>query len=711
MTNAPTHHSRRRRHRFRLAICAVLLSSACAVRGESPIQLPGCTPPPALVAELPDPAEIGRRCGPVADCWQGELARAHAVRERFFEHYDAHRAYLLVLRATSRGQGTDLLAGPRAEYEALVAAHPDHPAYPHLLAQLALEGAEYEARLGDLGARFPDYPWVQLSLAFLARPDASAETLARARSGLARFIAICPERRSEQVAALERIGDLELWELHQGRLRAAALASRDLADLARIWGGALRLGGEAGQAGVRATILSDLAELERLGVPEDLPALTILRASYEQIGDPAGVARTEERLLSLHPCSRESRQVRSMKLAAERETASRSPDRERLAWLGRALAEIDSALERCPGDESLLFQRIGLLRDAPEERNAELLAAVDRWLALPERRIKPTTVVEEWVAELYLERRVRLDSVRGLLTAATNELDRLKEKASIDGASFDYRKRSIKRLEIELAILTGDAERARTRLAELGSAVGASAGEQREVAALEARLAAFEGRGEAALEGYAALLAEEGIGTALESEARRTWIETRGSGGGFDSWRAAVSRALPTASPWRTVDEALPAGALEGLVDLSGSPLDWSALAGKVVLLRFWAPWCAPCRGEEDELATLAENLSGREEMVLALVDVGWDSNELIRILSTEGLPLDPFSGGRALFGKGLERIPASWIVNREGRIVRRQEGSAESPAGWVEATRAELEAVAGSGSPATPAWYSLPEP
>ena len=33
---------------------------------------------------------------------------------------------------------------------------------------------------------------------------------------------------------------------------------------------------------------------------------------------------------------------------------------------------------------------------------------------------------------------------------------------------------------------------------------------------------------------------------------------------------------------------------LNGLVDLDGKPLDWSAYKGKVVLIDFWATWCMP---------------------------------------------------------------------------------------------------------------------
>jgi thiol-disulfide isomerase/thioredoxin len=42
------------------------------------------------------------------------------------------------------------------------------------------------------------------------------------------------------------------------------------------------------------------------------------------------------------------------------------------------------------------------------------------------------------------------------------------------------------------------------------------------------------------------------------------------------------------------------------LVDLAGRPWRLEALAGQVVVLNFWATWCAPCRVEMPSLDALA---------------------------------------------------------------------------------------------------------
>jgi len=87
---------------------------------------------------------------------------------------------------------------------------------------------------------------------------------------------------------------------------------------------------------------------------------------------------------------------------------------------------------------------------------------------------------------------------------------------------------------------------------------------------------------------------------------------------GLTARRAALMRAaavsIGVALPWRFsvaahVVRAWPAGRPVpplDVVDLAGKPWRLEALAGRVVVLNFWATWCEPCRLEMPSLDAMA---------------------------------------------------------------------------------------------------------
>src|SRR5579863_3140962 len=57
------------------------------------------------------------------------------------------------------------------------------------------------------------------------------------------------------------------------------------------------------------------------------------------------------------------------------------------------------------------------------------------------------------------------------------------------------------------------------------------------------------------------------------------------------------------------------------LTDLSGEKWELRALAGKVVLVNFWATWCPPCRKEMPDLDAIYGELSDKGLVILAISD------------------------------------------------------------------------------------------
>lgn len=104
---------------------------------------------------------------------------------------------------------------------------------------------------------------------------------------------------------------------------------------------------------------------------------------------------------------------------------------------------------------------------------------------------------------------------------------------------------------------------------------------------------------------------------------------------------------------------------------------------GQVVLLNFWATWCAPCREEMPALNTLQKELGGDDFQVVTIAS-GRNSMPAIEKFFSEAeidsLPilLDPRQKLAREFG--VVAMPATILIDRDGNEVARMMG----PADWA---------------------------
>ena len=108
-----------------------------------------------------------------------------------------------------------------------------------------------------------------------------------------------------------------------------------------------------------------------------------------------------------------------------------------------------------------------------------------------------------------------------------------------------------------------------------------------------------------------------------------------------------------------------------GVNDLNGNPVRIASLRGKVVIVDFWASWCAPCRQEFPVLERLHRTYAAQG---LAVVGVSVD-NDVANVRSflrrtPAGFVIahDPRKVAAARYGGTA--MPSSYVVDRRG-VVR----------------------------------------
>lgn len=119
--------------------------------------------------------------------------------------------------------------------------------------------------------------------------------------------------------------------------------------------------------------------------------------------------------------------------------------------------------------------------------------------------------------------------------------------------------------------------------------------------------------------------------------------------------------------------EALDSGAKMpeiGLKDLSGKPVSLASLAGKVVVIDFWATWCAPCKEELPVLQKLHKKY-GSQGLAIVGISVDKDAGNLPDFLKKLAVTFPiVHDANHTVTGRyAPPRMPSSYIVDRKGIV------------------------------------------
>jgi len=158
-----------------------------------------------------------------------------------------------------------------------------------------------------------------------------------------------------------------------------------------------------------------------------------------------------------------------------------------------------------------------------------------------------------------------------------------------------------------------------------------------------------------------------GEGRGAANAGRRGW-----------RWRIlslALLSAIPAVSRAEVkVGDAFPAFASAGLVSLGGP--DVPSTAGKVVLVDFWASWCAPCKASFPMMAQLHREFAARG-LVIAAIGIDEKPAAAVAFVKKLSPPFSTFHDREQTLVKQVvvPTMPTSYLIGRDGRVHFVHEG------------------------------------
>ena len=129
---------------------------------------------------------------------------------------------------------------------------------------------------------------------------------------------------------------------------------------------------------------------------------------------------------------------------------------------------------------------------------------------------------------------------------------------------------------------------------------------------------------------------------------------------------ALAAAAAPSAAA-PEIDKAAPALVL---TELNGTNFDLAKLRGKVVLVNYWATWCAPCREEMPKLNAFYRRYHDRGlELIGISIDFPRDLEKARRAARAVSYPT---AQAEAISEDGFgppDGVPITWIIDTDGKV------------------------------------------
>lgn len=121
------------------------------------------------------------------------------------------------------------------------------------------------------------------------------------------------------------------------------------------------------------------------------------------------------------------------------------------------------------------------------------------------------------------------------------------------------------------------------------------------------------------------------------------------------------------------------------VIDAQGNTVKLSDLAGKPVVLNFWASWCPPCKGEMPEFDMVYQELG--DEVQFMMVDLTDGQRETVetaaKYIEDQGYALPIFFDTQleAAYQYNVQSIPKTYFIDKDGYLVAGAQGAIDEEA------------------------------
>jgi peroxiredoxin len=116
---------------------------------------------------------------------------------------------------------------------------------------------------------------------------------------------------------------------------------------------------------------------------------------------------------------------------------------------------------------------------------------------------------------------------------------------------------------------------------------------------------------------------------------------------------------------------------------LDGPPVTLEQYRGQVVLVNFWATWCPPCRFEMPGFQRVYEDKRDQGFVILGISTDQGSEGDVREFLEERGItyPVAPATRRVVQDFGGVQALPTSFLIDREGRVRQEVKGFFAEPA------------------------------